>query len=61
MAKSRTRTGNKRQKRVFVCLGCKFVYSSRHGNPLCPRCGRKHHGHRKFAGLIFENRRQVRG
>jgi uncharacterized paraquat-inducible protein A len=57
MTSGRTASGNKRKKKIRVCLGCKFIYTSRKGNPSCPRCGRKHHTGRRYAGLLLANRR----
>lgn len=42
MSKNRSASGNKKKKRVLVCLYCKHVYTAR-GYKKCPKCGRLHH------------------
>ena len=56
---SKTKSGNKGKKRIRVCYGCKTKYMSRKNNPSCPNCGRKHHTHHLWVGLLRQNRRMV--
>ena len=60
MSSSRTHSGNKKPLQTRTCLGCKLVYKSRKGNPVCPRCHRKHHTGKLFTGLLADNKKNFK-
>jgi len=58
MTGNRTKSGNKKRKKVLVCSRCHYTRKSVNKNQKCPKCGKPHHQlnlHKKLLGIARNN------
>lgn len=54
MTGNKTKSGNKKRKRILVCSNCHFARKAFSKNQKCPKCGKPHHVSRmrKYFGVL---------
>lgn len=58
MTNNKTKSGNKKRKRVLVCSRCHYSRKTFSKNQKCPNCGKKHHVNnflKKCNGIVKAN------